>query len=174
MIWNTSKDNMIIIILVNNRISVVVMSGSSKISGINWRSSTLLFCLLLIDGAMFLDDADLFFSLVPALVRLPSLAWIVFFVLLAGLAILAIRMDMKCYYVVTRENIVLEYNMQVMCNWMRCIIVEMYSMIVDYVLSIVDYVFTIIDYDITIVVYNFTLWDYILNLIENIISYSRL
>ena len=44
---------------------------------------------------------------------------------------------MKCYDVVTRYYIVLEYNMQVMCNWMWCIIVEIYSMIVDYVLSIV-------------------------------------
>ena len=77
--------------------------------------------------------------------------FIVFFVLLAGLAILAIRVEMKCYYVVTRENIVLEYNMQVTCNGMWCIIVEMYSMIVDYVLSILDYNFTIIDYNITIV-----------------------
>ena len=88
---------------------------------------------------------------------------------------------MKCYYVVTHENIVLEYNMQVMCNWMWFIVVEMYSIIVDYVLSKVDYVFTMIDYDITIVAYNviivdcdFTLWDYILNLIENSISFSRL
>ena len=81
---------------------------------------------------------------------------------------------MKCYDVVTRENIVLQYNMQVMCNWMWCIIVEIYSMIVDYVLSIVDYIFTIVAYDITIVDYNFTLWDYILNSIENIISFRRL
>ena len=83
-------------------------------------------------------------------------------------------MDMKCYYVVTRENIVPQYNMQVMCNWMWCIIVEIYSMIVDYVLSIVDYVFTMIDYNITIVDCDFTLWDYIQNLVENIISFSRL
>ena len=83
-------------------------------------------------------------------------------------------MEMKCYYVVTRENIVLQYNMQVMCNWMWCIIVEMYSMIVDYVLSIVDYVFTIVDYDFIIVDYDLTLWDYILNSIENMISFSRL
>ena len=123
---------------------------------------------------MFCDDADHFFPLVPALARLPSLAWIVFFVLLVGLAIPAIRMDMKCYYVVTRENIPLQYNMQVMCNWMWCIIVEMYSMIVDYVLSIVDYDFTMIDYDITIVDYDFILWDFILDLVENIISFSRL
>ena len=81
---------------------------------------------------------------------------------------------MKCYYVVTRENIVLEYNMQVMCNWMWCIIVEMYSMIVDYVLSIVDNVITKVDYVFTIVDYDFILWDYILNSIENIISFSRL
>ena len=121
----------------------------------------LFFCLLLIGGAMFFNDADLFFPLVPALVRLPSLAWIVFFVLLAGLAILAIRIDMKCYYVVTHENIVLEYNMQVMCNWMWCIIVEMYSMIVDYVLSIVDYDITMIDYNITIVDYSFTFFEII-------------
>ena len=171
MIWNTSQDN--IIILVNNRISVFVMSGSSKNSGIGWRSSTLLL-FIADDRAMFFDDADLFFPLVPALARLPSLAWIVFFVLLAGLAILAIRMEMKCYDVVTCENIVLQYNMQVMCNWMWCIIVEMYFMIVAYVLSIVDYVFTMIDYDITKVDCDFTLWDYILNLIENIISFSRL
>ena len=70
----------------------------------------------------------------------------------------------KCYDAVTHENIVLEYNMQVMCNWMWCIIVEMYSMIVDYV-------FTMIDYDITIVDCDFILWDYILNLVENIISF---
>ena len=108
---------------------------------------------------MFFNDADLFFPLVPALARLPSFAWIVFFALLVGLAILAIRMEMKCYYVVTRENIVVEYNMQVMCNWMWCIIIETYSMIVDYVLSKVDYNFTIIDYDFIMVDYNFTLWD---------------
>ena len=72
---------------------------------------------------------------------------------------------MKCYYVVTRENIVLEYNMQVMCNWMWFIVVEMYSMIVDYVVSIVDYVFTMIDYDIIIVDCDFILWDYILTLV---------
>ena len=83
-------------------------------------------------------------------------------------------MDMKCYYVVTCENIVLQYNMQVMCNWMWCIVVEMYSMIVDYVLSIVDYVFTIVDYNFIIVDYNLILWDYIFNLIENMISFSRL
>ena len=134
----------------------------------------LFFCLLLIGGAMFFDDDDLFFPLVPAFVRLPSFAWIVFFVLLAGLAILAVRMEMKCYYVVTRENIVLEYNMQVMCNWMWCIIVEMYSMIVDYVLSIVDYNITMVDYNITIVDYDFTIWDYILTLVENTISFRRL
>ena len=80
----------------------------------------------------------------------------------------------KCYDVVTHENIVLQYNMQVMCNWMWCIKVEMYSMIVDYVVSIVDYVFTIVDYNVIIVDCDFTLWDYILNLIENIISFSRL
>ena len=83
-------------------------------------------------------------------------------------------MDMKCYDVVTCENIVLEHHMQEMCNWMWCIIVEMYSMIVDYVLSIVDYVPTMIDYDFIIVDCDFILWDYILNLIENIISFSRL
>ena len=132
------------------------------------------FCLLLIGRANDFDDDDLFFLLVPALARLPSLAWIFFFVLLADLAILAIRIDMKCYYVVTRENNVLEYNMQVMCNWMWCIIVETYSMIVNYVLSIGDYVFTMIDYDIIIVDCDFILWDYILNLIENIISFRRL
>ena len=81
---------------------------------------------------------------------------------------------MECYYVVTHENIVLEYNMQVMCNWKWFIVVEMYSMIVDYVLSIVEYVFNIVDYDITIVDCDFILWDYILNSIENIISFSRL
>ena len=81
---------------------------------------------------------------------------------------------MKCYDVVTRENIVLEYNMQVMCNWMWCIIVEMYSMIVDYVLSKVDYNFTLVAYDVIIVDCDFTLWDYILNLIENMISFRRL
>ena len=74
----------------------------------------------------------------------------------------------------TCENIVVEYNMQVMCNWMWCIIVEMYSMIVDYVVSMVDYVFTIVDYDIIIVDCDFILWDYILNLVENSISFSRL
>ena len=83
-------------------------------------------------------------------------------------------MDMKCSYVVIRENIVLQYNMQVMCNWMWCIIVEMYSMIVDYVLSIVDYILDIVAYDVIIVDCDFILWDYILNLIENIISFSRL
>ena len=83
-------------------------------------------------------------------------------------------MDMKCYYVVTHENIVVQYNMQEMCNGMWCFIVEMYSMIVDYVLCIVDYDITIVAYDITIVDYDFTLWDYILNSIENIISFSRL
>ena len=165
---------MIIIILVNNRISVVVMSGSSKISGINWRSLTLLLIVADWRSNVFFDDADLFFPLVPALARLPSLAWIVFFVLLVGLAILAIRMEMKCYDVVTRENIALQYNMQVMCNWMWCIIVDMYSMIVDYVLSIVDYDFNIVAYDITIVDCDFTLWDYILTLVENIISLSRI
>ena len=83
-------------------------------------------------------------------------------------------MKMKCYDVVTRENIVLEYNMQVMCNWMWCIKDEMYSMIVDYVLSIVDYVFTTVEYIFIIVDYDFTLWDYILSSIENIISLRRL
>ena len=81
---------------------------------------------------------------------------------------------MKCYYVVTHENIVLEYNMQVMCNWMWFIVVEMYSMIVDYVVSIVDYDITLIDNNFIIVDYNFIIWDYILNSIENIISFSRL
>ena len=57
--------------------------------------------------------------------------------------------------------------MQVMCNWMWCIIVDMSSMIVDNVLSIADYDFTLVDCD-------FTLWDYILNSIENMISFSRL
>ena len=99
---------------------------------------------------------------------------IFFFVLLADLAILAIRIDMKCYDVVTRWNIVLQYNMQVMCNWMWSIIAEMYSMIVDYILSIVDYDITMINYNITIVGCDFTLWDYILTLVENIISFSRL
>ena len=79
---------------------------------------------------------------------------------------------MKCYFVATRENIVLQYNMQVMCNWMWCIIVEMYSMIVDYVLCKVDYSFTIVDCDFIKVDYNFTLWDYMLTLVENIISFS--
>ena len=74
----------------------------------------------------------------------------------------------------TCENIVLQYNMQVMCNWMWCIIVEMNSMIVDYVLSIVDYIFTLVAYDFIIVDYDFILWDYILNLIENMISFRRL
>ena len=83
-------------------------------------------------------------------------------------------MEMKCYDVVTHENIPLEYNMQVMCNRMWCIKVEMYSMIVDYVLSIVDYDITIVAYDIIIVDYYIILWDYILNSIENIISFSRL
>ena len=123
MIWNISKDNIIIIILVNNRISVVVMSGSSKISGIDWRSSTLLL-FLLIGRAMFFNDADLFFPLVPALARLPSLAWVVFFVLLAGFSHPCNQNGTKCYDVVTRENIVLEYNMQVMCNWMWFIVVK--------------------------------------------------
>ena len=164
---------MIIIILVNNRISVIVMSGSSKISGIDWRSSTFLLFIADQRSNVFQWCWPLL-SLVPALARLPSFAWIFFFVLLAGLAILAIRMDVKCYYVVTRGNIVLEYNMQVMCNSMWWVIVEMYSMIVDYVLSIVDYDFTLVDYNIIIVDYNFTLWDYILTLVENIISFSRL
>ena len=81
---------------------------------------------------------------------------------------------MKCYDVVTHENIVLEYNMQEMCNWMWCNTVEMYSIIVDYVLSIVEYVFTIVAYNLIKVDCDFTLWDYILNLVENIISFSRL
>ena len=38
MIWNTSKDN--IYILVNNRISVVVMSGSSNKQKKSWGSSS--------------------------------------------------------------------------------------------------------------------------------------
>ena len=83
-------------------------------------------------------------------------------------------MEMKCYYVVTHENSVLQYNMQEMCNRMWCIIVEMYSMIVDYVLSIVDYIFTLVAYNITIVDCDFTLWDYMLILVENIISFRRL
>ena len=76
-------------------------------------------------------------------------------------------MDMKCYDVVTHENIVLEYNMQEMYNWMWCIIVEMYSMIVDYVVIIVDYNFTLWDYI-------FILVDYKLTLVENIISFCRI
>jgi hypothetical protein len=32
----------------------------------------LFFCLLLIGGAIYFDNADLFFPLVPALARLPS------------------------------------------------------------------------------------------------------
>ena len=89
---------------------------------------------------------------------------------------------MKCYDVATQYYTVLEYNMQVMCNWMWCIIVEMYSMTVDYVLSIsiVDYNFTIIDYNLIIVDYNFTLVDYIFTAVdykliwvENITSFSR-
>ena len=83
-------------------------------------------------------------------------------------------MEMKCYYDVTCGNIPLQYNMQVMCNWMWWIVVEIYSIIVDYILCIVDYNLIIADYNITIVDYNFTLWDYILNLIENIISFSRI
>ena len=81
---------------------------------------------------------------------------------------------MKCYYVVTSENIPLEYNMQEMCNWMWCIIVEIYSIIVGYAFTFINLRFTIVDYNITIEDYNFTLWDYILNSIENIISFSRL
>ena len=83
-------------------------------------------------------------------------------------------MDMKCYYVVTCENIPLQYNMQEMHNWMWCILVEMYSIIVCYAFTFIDLRFTKVDYNIIIVDYNFTLWDYILNLIENIISFSRL
>ena len=83
-------------------------------------------------------------------------------------------MEMKCYDVVTCENIVVEYNMQVMCNWMWCIIVEMYSMIVDSVVSMVDYDLTLVAYNIIIVECDFTLWDYILTLVENMISFSRL
>ena len=94
--------------------------------------------------------------------------------MLAGLAILAIRIEMKCYDDVTHENIPLEYNMQVMCNWMWCIIVEMYSMIVDYVLSIVDFNFTLVAYNFILVDDDFTLWDYILTLVGNIISFSRI
>ena len=44
-------------------------------------------------AAEFFDDADLLVPVVPALAILPSLAWIVFFVLLGGLTILAIRME---------------------------------------------------------------------------------
>ena len=120
----------------------------------------------------FCSSLILFFPVVPALAKLPSLAWIVFFVLLVGLAIPAIRIEQnqtgtKCYYFVKWYYIVLEYNMQVMCNWMWCIIVEIYSMIVDYVLSIVDY-------DLTIIDYNFTLVGCIFILVENIISFSRI
>ena len=81
---------------------------------------------------------------------------------------------MKCYDVVTCENIVLQYNMQIMCNWKWCIIVDMYSMIVDSVVSIVDYDLTLVAYNFIIVDCDFILWYYILNLIENIISFSRL
>ena len=50
----------------------------------------------------------------------------------------------------------------------------MYSMIVDYVLSIVDYDITIVAYNVIIVDCDFILCDYILNSVENIISFSRL
>ena len=48
-------------------------------------------CLLLMGAAMVFNNADLFFPLVPALARLPSLALVVFFVLLVDFAIIAIR-----------------------------------------------------------------------------------
>ena len=64
--------------------------------------------------------------------------------------------------------------MQEMYNWMWCIIIEIYSMIVGYAFTFIDLRFTMIDYNITIVDCDFTLWDYKLNLIENIISFSRL
>ena len=89
MICNTSKDN--IIILVNNRISVIVITGISKISDMWWRMLGFL-CLLLMGAAMFCDGADLFSPVVPALNTLPSPAWVVYFVLLAGFTIIEIRM----------------------------------------------------------------------------------
>ena len=58
---------------------------------------------------MFFDDADLFAPVVPTLARLPSLAQEVFLVLLVGLTIIAIKMEMKCYYVVTCQDILLQY-----------------------------------------------------------------
>ena len=83
-------------------------------------------------------------------------------------------MDMKCYDVVTRENIVLEYNMQEMCNWKWCNIVEMYSMIVGYVFTFVDLRFTIVEYNFTLVKYILILVEYKLILIEIKISFRRI
>ena len=71
---------------------------------------------------------------------------------------------MECYDVVTCENILLQHNMQVMCNWKWCNIVEIYSMIVDYAFTIVDYIFTTVDYNFIIVDYNFNLVDSIISL----------
>ena len=81
---------------------------------------------------------------------------------------------MKCNYVVTCENIVLEYNMQIMCNWMWCFKVDMFSMIIEYVFTTVVLCFTLVDYDFTSVEYNLILIEYKLNLIENVISLSRI
>ena len=64
---------------------------------------------------------------------------------------------MKCSYVVTSENILLQYYMQEMCNWKWCIIVEMYFMIVDYVFTFVGYSFTLVEYNLTLVKYNLIL-----------------
>ena len=80
----------------------------------------------------------------------------------------------KCCYVVTRELFLLEHNLQEMCSWKWCIIVEMYSMIVGYALIIVDYIFTFVDYDLTLVYYILTLIKYKLIIIENIFSFSRI
>ena len=171
MIWNTSQDNMNI--LVNNRISVFVNTGSSKMSGIGWRMFTLL--LFVADGTsnvwqscqpLLSCGASFGYIAKPCLSRLLCLA--------SGLSHPCNQNGMKCYDDVTCENILLEYNMQVMCNWMWCIIVDMYSMIVNYVLSIVDYDFTIVAYNFIIVDYDFTLWDYILTLVGNMISFRRL
>ena len=55
---------------------------------------------------------------------------------------------MKCYYVLTHENILLKHNMQEMCNWKRLNIEEIYPMIVEYVFAIVEHIFTLVKYNL--------------------------
>ena len=145
MIWNTSQYKMNI--LVNNRISVVVNTGSSKIGGIGWRILALL--LFVADGS-----SSVFWWCQPLLSFGASFSYIAkhslssFLCLASGLNHHCKQNGIKCYYVLTHENILLKHNMQEMRNWKRLNIEEIYSMIVEYVFAIIEHIFTLVKYNL--------------------------